>query len=322
MMGMSEKCGNHHLSSILWSSNWKNEQNGRFQLPKAAKKNVLFWKTCFLLDCVFGFFVSNASWHLQSALVLRWSAEASAEANISYEAFDFLAPGHVRFNSVNGTWLELRDYQARKSPMCFGRLKVCHGDRSIHRIWHHMPIPKLLERALAPLIRQCASRSLVLNSSREITRECRTWAMCTAGRSPSRRPLKLNWARLWRVTHCRIIDPRKYSWVLYQSYKLWRGFWSLKTECKYCETSLDSLATRIIILQFDSTTPSSQIGHWVPGWRPSWSGAELGAMEPGNWRVQEISNETSNILGYPRHFSISRWLCHLESIPWFPRKVN
>ena len=147
-----------------------------------------------------------------------------------------------------------------------------------------MPIPKLLERALAPLIRQCASRSLVLNSSREITRECRTWAMCTAGRSPSRRQLKLNWARLRRVTHCRIIDPRQYFWVLYQSYKRWRGFWSLKTECKYCETSLDLLATRIIFLQFDSTTPSSQIGHWetarmapvlVWGWTGSYGTARL-----------------------------------------------
>jgi hypothetical protein len=71
MLGMSEKWGNHHLSSILWSSNWKNEQDGRFQLPNAAKKNVLFGKNVFFVGLCIWFFVSNASWHLQPALVLR-----------------------------------------------------------------------------------------------------------------------------------------------------------------------------------------------------------------------------------------------------------
>ena len=35
VVGMSEKWGNHHQSSSLWSPN--NEQNGRFQLPNACK---------------------------------------------------------------------------------------------------------------------------------------------------------------------------------------------------------------------------------------------------------------------------------------------
>ena len=33
VVGMSKKWGNHHLSSILWSPNGKNEQDGRFQFP-------------------------------------------------------------------------------------------------------------------------------------------------------------------------------------------------------------------------------------------------------------------------------------------------